>query len=385
MRRQWLEMKCIIREGEKEWRGPAEVVGVQGKTVIVKHGSSLREIARVHITRIQSKLTNNEGGLERNSVKDDRSKDDEESENEVTSCDMTGMIGRRDVEIREREEEEEDDGNEQEGDEGGEARAEEIPKLKKGNRIRAINKDTGQLEEWTVLSLAGKRSSTHWSDSYNVQDSATGDRGWINLRDYRNVEEIAEEEEVLLGFENKEVLEAKERELQSWRENSVYDEVEDLGQKAISTRWIVTEKFKGGEKICKARLVARGFEEEMAEWEKDAPTCNAELLKMCLTIIKLKKWNCYTLDVKTAYLQGDVIEREVYLKPPVEGDWSGLWKLRKTVYGLKDAAKAWYSKVVKVVKELGGRRSRLEPNVFYWRKEKKLVGQLNWVSVHTTE
>ena len=80
---------------------------------------------------------------------------------------------------------------------------------------------------------------------------------------------------------------------------------------------------KRGENICKARLVARGFEEEMEEWEKDAPTCNAKTLKFCLTVIKLKKWTCYTLDVKTAYLQGDEIQREVYLKPPNEGNLGG--------------------------------------------------------------
>ena len=68
-------------------------------------------------------------------------------------------------------------------------------------------------------------------------------------------------EEALLGFENNQVIEAKERELQSWREN-VYKEVENKGQKDISTRWIVTEKIKEGEEICKARLVARGFEED---------------------------------------------------------------------------------------------------------------------------
>ena len=43
------------RENEHEWRGPAKVIGVSGKTVVVKHGDSLREIARVHITRIQSR------------------------------------------------------------------------------------------------------------------------------------------------------------------------------------------------------------------------------------------------------------------------------------------------------------------------------------------
>ena len=53
-----------------------------------------------------------------------------------------------------------------------------------------------------------------------------------------------------------------------------------------------------------------------------------------------------------------------------------LWRLKKTVYGLKDAAKAWYLKVVKVVEELGGKKCTLEPNVFYWKQRDELVGIL---------
>ena len=64
------------------------------------------------------------------------------------------------------------------------------------------------------------------------------------------------------------------------------------------------------------------------------------------------------------------------MKPPTEGNWNGLWRFKKTVYGLKDAAKAWYNKVVKVVEELGGERSRLEPNIFFWKIENKLSGIL---------
>ena len=362
------------RENEREWRGPAKVVGVSGKTVVVKHGDSLREVARVHISRIQGSdkccgmedLENNNFGESNDSKMNElNDPDNRDTREEVIAAqgeeNMVMGLRRKVCDLQQSDSED---------------LVEELPKLRKGNRVRAVNRDTGQMEEWEILSLAGKRSSKYWADSYNVQDLGSGDKGWINLKDYSNIEKIEDEEEILLGFENKSILEAKERELQSWRENNVYKEVEDIGQKAISTRWIVTEKIKEGKKICKARLVARGFEEEMAEWEKDAPTCNAETLKFCLTVMKLKKWTCYSLDVKTAYLQGDQIQREVYLKPPREGEWNGLWKLNKTVYGLKDAAKAWYCKVVKVVEELGGVRSRLESNIFFWKEEDRLKGIL---------
>ena len=372
------------RENEKEWRGPAIVVGVVGKTVIVKHGDSLREIARVHITRIQGKkgcqektVTREPQETAKERVMREPQENVEETEDVLVRCrrvDQEQEETAQEPEIQGEQEENPEVAEEMEIEE--ENSVEEIPKLKKGNRIRARNQSSGNIEEWTVLGPAGKKSSKKWSDSYNVQDSMSGEKGWVDLKDYSDIERIEDEEEVLLGFEDRKVIEAKEKELQSWMENDVYEEVDDIGQKAISTRWIVTEKIKGEEKICKARLVARGFEEEMAEWEKDAPTCNAETLKFCLATMKIKKWACYSLDVKTAYLQGDQIQREVYLKPPREGGWNGLWKLKKTVYGLKDAAKAWYIKVVKVVEELGGVRSRLEPNIFYWKKEERLEGIL---------
>ena len=210
-----------------------------------------------------------------------------------------------------------------------------------------------------------------------MQDLHSGSLTWITLKDYKKIDEIMDEEEIFLGFEDNTVIEAKEEELKSWIKNNVFEEVEDNGQKAISTRWIVTEKIKQGKRICKARLVARGFEEDMPEWEKDAPTCNAETLKLCVSLINMKKWTCKTLDVKTAYLQGEKIKREVYLKPPKEVSYDGLWKLNKTVYGLKDAAKAWYMTVVKIVEDLGGKKCKLETNIFYWKDENdRLIGIL---------
>ena len=52
-----------------------------------------------------------------------------------------------------------------------------------------------------------------------------------------------------------------------------------------------------------------------------------------------------------------------YLRPPHEANNDGLWKLKKIVYGLKDAAVAWYtgSRYTGV----DGLRSKVDPSVFY--------------------
>ncbi|CAL4068308.1 unnamed protein product, partial [Meganyctiphanes norvegica] len=82
------------------------------------------------------------------------------------------------------------------------------------------------------------------------------------------------------------------------------------------------------------------------------------------------------VDVKSAYLQGDPIERTVYLKPPKDFDDDTLWLLKKTVYGLCDAARAWYSRMVKALQELGGLQCSLDMSMFYWRQDGHLDGML---------
>src|SRR5215469_4856858 len=41
------------REKEDKWRGLGKVIGIDGKTVVIKHGSLLRNVNRIHITRIR--------------------------------------------------------------------------------------------------------------------------------------------------------------------------------------------------------------------------------------------------------------------------------------------------------------------------------------------
>ena len=371
------------REGEKEWRGPARVIGIDGKTVIVKQGGAVKEIARVHITRLQGTNKDEVGKKEEENGREEEGRVEEEGNRGRRLEWVNGRRRERIVEESGEEETDEEDGEREEGEESEEEESyeeveeevRELPMVKKGERIRAVSKITGEMEEWKILGLAGKRSSQKWGDSYNVQDIGDGNKKWVDLRKYENIQYIPETEEILLSFEDEEVLGAKIKELKSWEDNRVYEEEKDRGQKVISIRWIVTEKVKEGQRFCKARLVARGFEEKMENTDTDAPTCAPEILKLCLSIMMMREWECHSIDIKTAYLQGDQMERELYIKPPVESGSEGIWKLKKTIYGLKDAAKAWYDKVRKVVEELGGMRSSLEPVIFYWRDEKeKLMG-----------
>ena len=66
-------------------------------------------------------------------------------------------------------------------------------------------------------------------------------------------------------------------------------------------------------------------------------------MRIVLMIATTNGWTLHAIDVKSAFLQGKQINRIVYLKPPPEAHADNkLWRLKKCVYGLNDAARMWY-------------------------------------------
>ena len=179
----------------------------------------------------------------------------------------------------------------------------------------------------------------------------------------------------LLAQNKQEVLDAKTRELNDWKDKNVYTEVDDVGQEYISLRWVIKSKVTDGTTFTKARLCARGFEEQQ-NFRTDSPTCSREGNKAVLSIIASKKWTLNSLDVKTAFLQGNVIERTVHVKPPKEHESNKLWKLNKCVYGLADANRYWYLKVKEELTKLKFTTCKLDQSVFLWFKDNKLIGTI---------
>ena len=174
---------------------------------------------------------------------------------------------------------------------------------------------------------------------YNIERD-NGWRGWYDFKSLKDMSEIPDEREIPVFFNSDAVEQAKDAEMQNWKDNDVFEEVEDTGQGTISMRWVPTEKIVDGKTILKTRLVVRGFEEDTENLRKHSPTCIKESVRLLLAMASIRSWECHTVDVKAAYLQGDGINRDVYLKPPKEFFNGKLWKLKKTVYGLCDAARA---------------------------------------------
>ena len=231
-----------------------------------------------------------------------------------------------------------------------------IPSLK--SEITYEDPDTNEWRKAMIISRAGKASgkNKYWFNVKDLEDDTVKSVDFENIRSWKNLNE----EVSLCKNETFEVVEAKLRELENWKNNNVYNEVEDDGQSQVSVRWVITEKIVEGVGRPKARLVASGFEEIDDNCiRKDSPTCGKENLRKIFLFIGMNDWKINTMDIRAAFLQGNPIDRDVYLKPPKEAHTKKLWKLNTTVYGLGDAPRAWYLCVKDELLKIGGMKRSL--------------------------
>ena len=73
---------------------------------------------------------------------------------------------------------------------------------------------------------------------------------------------------------------------------------------------------------------------------KDSPTVGKSTMRIFLAVPASKRWKVKTTDIKSAFLQGKELDRDVYIKPPKESETPKgfIWKLKHGLYGLKDGA-----------------------------------------------
>lgn len=152
--------------------------------------------------------------------------------------------------------------------------------------------------------------------------------------------------------------EACNEEMKSWLENQVYEEVlEERDMKVISCKFVfkIKRNSEGAIVRHKSRLVALGYVQRfnVDYWETYAPTVAATTLRTFLTICKKEGMMIGQVDVTTAFLYGD-IDGEIYLRPPTAYSSPGkVWRLRKSVYGLKQSPKCWSEKLNAILKKQG--------------------------------
>ena len=139
----------------------------------------------------------------------------------------------------------------------------------------------------------------------------------------------------------------------------------------IGSKWVYKNKLNEQGQIVrnKARLVCKGYAQiEGQDFDETfAPVARMEAIRMFLAYACYKRFRVYQMDVKSAFLNGN-LEEEVYVEQP-EGfsltDKSDyVCKLKKALYGLKQAPRAWYARLDKYLQDKGFKRGSVDNNLY---------------------
>ena len=256
---------------------------------------------------------------------------------------------------------------------------------KRGDKLRFSVEGCDEVIEGQVLSRGGKVGGKYerW---WNIENCTTGTRKGYDADTFTSIEKIPVEsnevEEVFVvqipRFLHNEhrCLEAKEKELASWEEFDVYEEVVDLGQETLGTNWMLVEKIIDGKLGVKARLCVRG-DQEKSNLRTDSPTVHKTSLHIFFMLAAQNSWRVQTSDIKCAFLQGEAIDRDVFLKPPKERRIKGvIWKMKKRAYGFTDAARGFYLELSRTLLDLNCVQSKFDPAVYIFYDEEGTLGGL---------
>jgi len=176
-------------------------------------------------------------------------------------------------------------------------------------------------------------------------------------------------------------LEAMQSEIDSMYENDVWDLV-DLPDKVrpLQCKWLykIKQSLEGQPDTYKARLVAKGFTQVPGVHYDEifAPVVMLRSIRIILAIAAYHDYEIWQMDVKTAFLNG-YLEEDLYMVQP-EGftdpkNPKKVCKLKRSIYGLKQASRSWNHRFDQVIKENGFHRSVEEPCLYIKSSGSKIV------------
>ena len=151
-------------------------------------------------------------------------------------------------------------------------------------------------------------------------------------------------------------MKAKIQALNDWQVWELVDLPQDC--KPIKCRWVYDIKTDGQKW---GQLVTKGFSQipGIDFDETFSPVACFETVRLLLAVSALEDWEIEALDIKTAFLYGN-LDEELYMEQPegfiVKGQENKVYRLKKALYGLKQASIAWNKEADKSLKKLGSKR-----------------------------
>ena len=170
---------------------------------------------------------------------------------------------------------------------------------------------------------------------------------WVTLT--RTSTEPTSVKEVMNSPNKEKWEDAMKDELKSLQKNDVWELVKlPNGRKTVGSKWVFKEKIgdDGSIERYKVRLVAQGYSQQrgLDYDETFSPVVRTESVRALIALAAKNNMILHQLDVTTAFLNG-TLDEEIYMKQPegfeIKGKEHLVCKLRKSIYGLKQASRCW--------------------------------------------
>lgn len=186
-------------------------------------------------------------------------------------------------------------------------------------------------------------------------------------------------EQAMRGENKQEWIDAMRDEYDALIKNNTWKLVErPQGVNVVDNRWIFKVKMNPDNTIerYKARLVARGFTQQYGidYYETFSPVVRFTSIRSILAMVAQKNMHMMQFDVKTAFLNGE-LDENVYMEQPVgfNDNTRKVCKLKKSLYGLKQASRCWNNKFKHFIEIFGFVTCKSDPCVFVSNKNNQLI------------
>ncbi|GJT99564.1 retrovirus-related pol polyprotein from transposon TNT 1-94 [Tanacetum coccineum] len=177
----------------------------------------------------------------------------------------------------------------------------------------------------------------------DLKDKSLKNNEIINIKESKNV--IGDESWVM----------AMQEELNQFISNDVWELVLNsswLGVLLEKLIWVYRNKLSENGVLSrnKARLVAQGYnQQEVIDYDETyAPVAILEFIRILLAYACALDFKLFQMDVKSAFPNGFINEEVYVAQPPGFIDFAKpnhVYRLKKVLYGLKQASKAWYDRL----------------------------------------
>ena len=155
-------------------------------------------------------------------------------------------------------------------------------------------------------------------------------------------------------------LESMRQEMKSLLDNKTWILVDlPKGRKIVKNKWVYKIKSDGR---LKSRLVAKGFTQVFGvDFDETwSPVGRRASLKLLIWFVLRNNWSWKQMDVDTAFLNSN-LDEEIYMQQPKGFDDGSrkACRLLKSIYGLKQASRAWYLTLKEFLESQSLKRSRV--------------------------